>query len=52
MKTVTQHTKRNLGEVWKDSVTGKYMVQFPKGRDGFKTKKLALAWSAALLVQK
>jgi len=35
--------KRELGEVWKEN--GLWYVQFPRGRDGFKRKKSAVAWS-------
>lgn len=39
--------KRKLGEVWKDGRL--WMVQFPMGRDGYKTKKLAMKWAAVTL---
>ena len=35
--------KRELGEVWKDGKD--WMLQCPKGRMSFKTKKVAAAWS-------
>jgi hypothetical protein len=44
--------KNKLGEVWKDKITGLWMVQFTKGIDGFKTKKEAKKWSEITLKNK
>lgn len=39
--------KRQVGDVWKDGRT--WMVQFPKGKMSFKTKKTAMLWKEELI---
>lgn len=39
--------KKEIGEVWKEG--REWLVQFPKGRMPFKTKKQALLWKEELL---
>lgn len=39
--------KRKIGDIWKDEKD--WMVQFPKGKMAFKTKKLAMVWRNSLV---
>ena len=38
--------KKEIGDIWKDK--NEWIVQFPKGRLNFKTKRVALQWQKFL----